>query len=133
MNKINTISMFFITQLQDRINPSHRVIVISVMGCVLIMAVVFLTCSSGLSQPNQSPPPAKKLSIATVTLGGPALLDTRCSVCHSADIPKRSKKRPDQWEQTVNRMIDKGAELSEDEKKVLLDYLSDSFGKGAVK
>ena len=55
---------------------------------------------------------------------GATLLETRCSVCHSADRPKRAHKSPDQWEQTVARMIGKGAQLSATEKSVLIEHLS---------
>ena len=58
---------------------------------------------------------------------GAGLLEERCSVCHPSARPKSKKKTPEQWESTVNRMIGKGARLSEEEKKVLVDYLSKTY------
>ena len=47
---------------------------------------------------------------------GANLLEERCSVCHPSSRPKSKQKTPEQWETTVNRMIGKGAWLSEEKK-----------------
>ena len=58
---------------------------------------------------------------------GAALLEERCSVCHPSSRPKSKAKTPEQWEQTVTRMIGKGAKLTDEEKKTLVDYLSKTY------
>ena len=58
---------------------------------------------------------------------GATLLEQRCSVCHPSARPKGAKKTPEQWEATVTRMMGKGAKLSAEEKKVLLDFLSKTY------
>ena len=58
---------------------------------------------------------------------GAALLEERCSVCHPTTRPKSKHKTAEQWEATVSRMMEKGARLTEDEKKILLDHLSSSY------
>jgi mono/diheme cytochrome c family protein len=63
-----------------------------------------------------------------LTEAGASLLAARCSVCHSADRAKRERKSRRQWEETVTRMIDKGAQLSAPEKIVLIDYLAKNYG-----
>jgi hypothetical protein len=60
--------------------------------------------------------------------GGATLLESRCSVCHSADRARQAQKTPDQWEQTVSRMIGKGAKLTAAEKAALVDYLAKTYG-----
>ena len=65
-------------------------------------------------------------------MNGMILLDTRCSICHSSDRPKEAKKTREEWEQTVNRMINKGAKLTDDEKAVLLNYLAKMYGDDAA-
>lgn len=72
-------------------------------------------------------PPTAMLPTEMPALDGAALLDTRCSVCHSTDRVKRARKTAEQWEQTVTRMIGKGAQLTEAEKKVLVDYLANTY------
>lgn len=56
------------------------------------------------------------------------LLDTRCAECHPLARVTSAKKDRAEWEATVERMIGKGARLSEDEKKVLVDYLAAKQG-----
>lgn len=58
---------------------------------------------------------------------GATLLETRCSVCHSPERAKSKQKTPEQWDATVSRMMAKGARLTQEEKKVLLDYLSKTY------
>ena len=41
--------------------------------------------------------------------------------------PKSKAKAPEQWEATVTRMIGKGAKLSDEEKKTLVDYLGKTY------
>ena len=58
---------------------------------------------------------------------GAKLLEERCSVCHPSSRPKSKQKTPEQWETTVNRMMGKGANLSEEEKVILLDFLGRTY------
>lgn len=58
---------------------------------------------------------------------GAELLEQRCSVCHPSARPKGFKKSAKEWETTVSRMVGKGAKLSNDEKKTLVDYLSKTY------
>lgn len=58
---------------------------------------------------------------------GASLLEERCSVCHPSSRPKSKQKTPEQWESTVNRMMGKGAKLSEEEKTILLNFLSETY------
>jgi cytochrome c5 len=55
---------------------------------------------------------------------GARLLEERCGVCHKTEIPKSARKSRSEWDKTVARMIDKGAKLSPEEKRVLVRYLS---------
>ena len=58
---------------------------------------------------------------------GASLLEKRCSVCHPAEKPKSAKKTMDQWDSTVSRMIEKGAQLNAGEKKILVDHLGKTY------
>jgi cytochrome c5 len=55
---------------------------------------------------------------------GARLLEERCGVCHKTEIPKNARKSRSEWDKTVSIMIDKGAKLSPEEKRVLVRYLS---------
>jgi hypothetical protein len=60
----------------------------------------------------------------TSGVDGERLLEERCGVCHKTEIPKSARKSRSEWDKTVARMINKGAKLSPEEKKVLVRYLS---------
>jgi hypothetical protein len=59
---------------------------------------------------------------------GRALLEERCTVCHTLDPVEASQKSRQVWEETVARMVEYGAQLTDDEQAVLIDYLADAFG-----
>lgn len=79
-------------------------------------------------QLTQAPSSATALPVETPALDGATLLETRCSVCHSADKVKQAKETREQWDQTVIDMVNEGAQLTEAEKTVLLDYLAKTYG-----
>ena len=56
-----------------------------------------------------------------------ALLNGRCTVCHTADRIKSAKKSAADWKATVERMIDKGASLTPAEKDSLISYLAATY------
>jgi len=59
--------------------------------------------------------------------GGAILLEERCSCCHPKSITTAKRKTPGQWQSTVSRMKHKGARLTEEEMKSLVDHLSETF------
>jgi hypothetical protein len=52
------------------------------------------------------------------------LMADRCAKCHSLDRVTSAKKSAGDWETTVARMVGKGAKLTSEEQKVLVDYLA---------
>jgi cytochrome c5 len=102
--------------------------IVNLISLWLVMMVVLVACNAGSSQPTQAPPVATTLPAEKPAMDGATLLDTRCSTCHSTDRVKQAKKTRDQWDQTVTRMVGKGAQLTEAEKTVLLDYLAKTYG-----
>ncbi len=53
---------------------------------------------------------------------GADLLKSRCGRCHPFDV-KKNHTTKEEWEQTVTKMMGKGAVLNNDEKGVLVDFL----------
>mgnify|MGYP000931480453 CR=1 FL=1 len=64
---------------------------------------------------------------AEALAAGEKLVQERCSVCHSLSRVESKSASYDQWEQTVNRMIANGAQLNEDEKQLVIDYLAATY------
>ena len=106
---------------------AHRTIIIMITAWLVTMAVP-VACYSGSSQPTQAPSSVTALPADTSAINGATLLDTRCSICHSADRPRKARKTREQWEKIVTSMIAKGARLTEAEKTVLVNYLAETYG-----
>ncbi len=58
---------------------------------------------------------------------GSVLLEQRCTECHSAAKVTGASKTGEQWERTVTRMIGKGAQLTDAEKTILIEYLAKTY------
>lgn len=54
---------------------------------------------------------------------GAKLVAQRCGACHPAGVKKAHAAR-EEWDQTVTRMMGKGAVLNAEEKTVVVDYLT---------
>lgn len=93
-------------------------------ACLLMMPLLF-ACDSRTPQPPSTQP----AGVPAPGSMGATLLETRCSVCHSADRPKGARKTRAEWERTVTRMIGNGAQLAEAEKAVLIDHLAKTYGQ----
>jgi hypothetical protein len=52
------------------------------------------------------------------------LINERCTVCHTTDRIYKAGFDREQWEKTVDRMISKGAELNEEERDSIIEYLA---------
>ncbi|MCX5802301.1 MAG: hypothetical protein NTU69_02005 [Proteobacteria bacterium] len=58
------------------------------------------------------------------------LFEKKCSGCHSLDRPKSKKKTMNEWKTTVMRMMNvRGAPGTEEEAKIIIDYLAKNYGK----
>jgi mono/diheme cytochrome c family protein len=58
------------------------------------------------------------------TTDGQTLMQQRCTVCHSADRVTSAQKTAAQWKQTVDKMVNNGAQLSPAEEQTLVNYLA---------
>jgi len=52
-----------------------------------------------------------------------ALIIDRCSECHSADRVFNADKTEEGWASTIDRMVDYGAVVSDEEKALMIDWL----------
>lgn len=84
---------------------------------VLIASLLISACSSSSSSSGSS----------GSTLDGKALVESRCTVCHSLDRVTSSAKTEAEWTSTVERMIGHGAQLSDAEKAAVISYLAATY------
>jgi cytochrome c5 len=55
-----------------------------------------------------------------------------CTMCHGLDVYATKALDREGWNQIIERMKSKGAEISAADTSVLLDYLVNSFGPGSM-
>jgi cytochrome c2 len=96
--------------------------VLIVVGVVLVALAV--SCGGGAEEAS-APPPAEE---STGDPSGEELVEARCTRCHGLETTTGAAKTPPQWESTVDRMIAKGAELTDAEAQILVDYLAENYG-----
>ncbi|MGA1790677.1 MAG: hypothetical protein ACMUIM_04265 [bacterium] len=61
-------------------------------------------------------------------LSGKELVQDRCTRCHTLFPVEAARKTSREWRITVSRMIKYGARLSNKEIRILIDYLTDTYG-----
>jgi cytochrome c5 len=98
--------------------------VLSVLVGVLLVTTLGMSCG-GQAAPT---PPQAPGSTAAPVLGGEELLQERCTRCHDLDRVHAAGKSESEWEATVERMRGKGAELTDDEAQILVEYLAETYG-----
>src|SRR5262249_36589183 len=54
-----------------------------------------------------------------------------CQQCHGLEQVVSSRRSPEDWKSLVNEMISNGAPLTDDEAKVVAEYLAKSFPEGS--
>jgi cytochrome c5 len=55
---------------------------------------------------------------------GKTLFENNCGKCHNLDRSKSKKKTKDEWETTILRMKKNGATITDDEAKIITNYLT---------
>ena len=73
------------------------------------------------------PPAAAPVDPQTGAIDGQTLLEERCVTCHTIENVTSETGTYEEWEIIVNRMILKGANLTDEEKAILLQFLADNY------
>jgi hypothetical protein len=60
-----------------------------------------------------------------------ALIESRCSLCHSTDLVAQQRLNRARWQATLQKMTSWGAQLSTAEQELLLNYLAARQGPDA--
>ena len=58
---------------------------------------------------------------------GRAVLQAKCLMCHTGDYVTQQRLTPVQWQRTVEKMRKFGSPMTDDEVKVLSDYLAQNW------
>ena len=82
-----------------------------VLGCVLMMGTAGGAWGQALPEGK-----------------GKDVVEEHCTVCHGTANFTSSRFSRQDWEFVVNDMIDRGAQINEDDAKIIVDYLTEQFG-----
>jgi mono/diheme cytochrome c family protein len=95
------------------------------MGVMATAFAVVATC--GIEA--QTAPAAPTVATTPTPPPGPglAIVNAKCSVCHTTASVFSQHRSPDDWAATVQLMVDRGADLSPDETSVVIGYLAENF------
>lgn len=55
------------------------------------------------------------------------LLQSRCSSCHSSHLVETQSQSRSQWESMIDLMIWRGADLDQEERDLLINYLAEKY------
>jgi mono/diheme cytochrome c family protein len=83
------------------------------------------------SKPDAGPSSVPAAATATVVLpdgDGKAIATENCQACHKLTNLTKAHKSLDDWKDTVQTMIDRGANVPPDKVDVLVQYLAKNFG-----
>jgi hypothetical protein len=100
------------------------VFLLLVVAGLVLLGLAAVACGGGGEEPPAPPPTEGNTGV----LGGPDLLEARCTVCHNLDRVQAASKTQAEWEATVERMRGNGAELTDEEAGILVDYLAETYG-----
>ncbi|MGB6720550.1 MAG: helix-hairpin-helix domain-containing protein [Terracidiphilus sp.] len=93
----------------------------------MIAALTIMTAASLHSAAGQNAPP--KPSGVTLPDGpGKAVVEKACLSCHDARVVTSKRASPDDWAEEVEKMIARGAVLTDDDADLVIDYLSTHYG-----
>jgi cytochrome c2 len=77
---------------------------------VLVIAMMVLVGCGSEAEPTPHP--------------GQALVETKCSTCHSIVQVNNAKYSREIWDTTVNRMVMAGLQITDEQKAQVIDYLA---------
>ena len=84
------------------------------------------TESPSPSTQTTAPPPAG--SAAMPDGAGKAVVQKQCALCHALTVVTAKHASRKEWEQVVNQMVSRGADLTDDEIDTVIEYLARNYG-----
>lgn len=96
----------------------------------LVLAALLSAGPAAAAQP--APGKAQEAIVAGKLPESPAkkVVLTKCQICHTADYVTQQRLTPAQWQATVVKMRKLGSPLTDDEVKLLSEYLAQHWAVG---
>lgn len=99
--------------------------VLTMMLLVLLLGSLLAAC--GGAKEETAVPTTEQEEATPAALDGKSLLEERCTKCHDLVRVERARKTEEEWKATVERMVGKGAELSQAEQELVIQYLTETY------
>ncbi|NIN67245.1 MAG: hypothetical protein GTO63_21615 [Anaerolineae bacterium] len=96
----------------------------SIFVAAFVLLALIAACGGG----EEPTPPPSSPSTPPQLASGAELLKARCTRCHTLDRVMAASKTQAEWEATVARMRGKGAEVTDEEAQILIEYLAETYG-----
>lgn len=95
---------------------------------LLIAAILVLGIAGcGATQPATPPTDAEQPATESPDAGardGEALVQTKCTMCHTLDRVNQATYDAAKWAETVDRMQQNGLVITDEEKQLIVEYLA---------
>lgn len=99
---------------------------------ILTSTVLALSLVAGHALAGDQPaaPASAPAATASAPPPGPGLdlINQHCKFCHATSQVFMKKRSPEEWDAVIQMMIDRGAEVSPEDTKVIMDYLTAHYG-----
>lgn len=89
---------------------------------LVLLGLSLSIAACGSKEESETSPPVP--SSVSAVQDGEALVQARCTICHNTERIDAARYDKAGWEQTADKMIGKGARLTEAERTAVIDYLA---------
>jgi hypothetical protein len=104
----------------------------ALLSSALALALVGAVRPTSASATPTPAPQAKKWADQMPDGDGKKLIVAKCQLCHTLERVVTSHRTKDDWDAVISLMVEQGADLTDDEKKTVTDYLATNYPpKGA--
>jgi mono/diheme cytochrome c family protein len=90
-----------------------------VVSLVVLLSTLLAACGTSDPQAGGQDPSG--------ALDGKALVEERCTQCHTLDRVTSAHKTKEEWTTTVERMVSNGANLDAEEQAAVIAYLAETY------
>lgn len=96
-----------------------------------LLLALLVAVALGAAPKLEKPLPPLGATLRPLPAGaGKTQTESACVACHSTDMLLQQKMNEKQWTATVEKMTRWGADVSEKDKPVIIEYLAKHFGPG---
>jgi competence ComEA-like helix-hairpin-helix protein len=97
--------------------------------CVALAALLAVTITASAQQPAGAPAPENGAAAPAADAKGAATFARVCSTCHDGARILSNRRSRSQWTEVIEKMMERGAQVSDDDFTEVMDYLLRHYGR----